>query len=150
MEQLLHWVTGHGFDLLGAGGIIASLCFTAVSFRNEDKSRRIANLFAITEAHRNIWTQIYSRPALARVLQPKPNLREHPVTDEEALFITFVLLHLSATYRAMREGMFKTQQAIEGDIRWFFALPIPKSVWFASKSLLEPDFVEFVDRGINS
>lgn len=148
--EIIHWAGGHGFDLLEAVGIIASLCFTAVSFRNDDKSRRIGNLFAIVEAHRNIWTQLYTRPALVRVLQPKVNLREQPVTDEEAVFINLLLQHMSATYRAMREGMFQTQQSIEGDIRWFFALPIPKSVWFASKSLLEPDFVEFVERGINS
>lgn len=147
--EILHWVGTHGFDLLEAVAIIASLCFTAVSFRHDTKARRIGNQFAITEAHRNIWSQLYTRPALARVLQPDVNLREDPVTDEEAVFITFILLHLSATYRAMQEGLYTTQQSIAGDLRWFFARPIPRTVWLASKSLLEPDFVEFVERSLN-
>lgn len=95
-----------------------------------------------------IWTQIYSHPSLTRILEADIDLGTNPVTDEEAIFLNFLIQHLSATYRAMKKGLFKTQQPIQGDIRWFFALPIPKSVWLASRSLLEPDFVEFVEKGI--
>jgi hypothetical protein len=42
--------------------------------------------------------------------------------------------------------MFSTRQALDRDIRWFLAQPIPRSVWDRSKALLEPDFVAFVER----
>ena len=146
--EVLHWAGGHGFDLLEAAGIIASLCFTAVALLREDRSRRISNLLALTANHRDIWMQLYTRPELTRVIEREVDLKAHPVTNDEALFMTFLLHHLGATYRAMREGMFATEQAIEGDIAWFLRLPIPNAVWQRSKAFLEPDFVVFVERGL--
>ena len=146
--EVIHWIVTNGYHVLEAVGIILSLSFSGYALLREDKSRRISNLLALTAQHREIWTQIYSRPTLTRILKADIDLGTHPVTDEEAIFLNFLIQHLSATYRAMKEGMFKTQQSIQGDIRWFFALPIPKSVWLASRSLLEPDFVAFVERGM--
>lgn len=145
MEILLHWVREHGFDLLGSVGIIASLGFTTLSFRKEESSRRIGNLLTLTAAHRDIWSQLFSRPDLARILEPNPDLTKKPVTNEEALFVTFLLLHLNATWQAMEEGVFRTRQAVARDIRWFFSRPIPKSVWEKSKAFQDADFVRFVE-----
>ncbi len=143
--EIFHWVNEHGYDLLEAGGIIASLLFTAASFRREDRSRKISNLLALTAEHRDIWTALYQRPELARVLDAQAGLTKQPVTNDEALFITFLLLHLSATFRGMKAGMFVTRQALEKDIRWFLSLPIPNAVWQKSKGLLEADFTAYVD-----
>lgn len=82
----------------------------------------------------------------ARTFEADANLNTHPITDEEAIFLKFLIEHHSATYRAMKEGLFKTLQSIQGDIRWFFALPISKSVWRAIRSLLEPAFVDSAER----
>lgn len=143
---LFGWFSEEAFRLLQAVGLIASLGFTALVVHREDRSRRVSNLLALTAAHREIWTQIHQRPELARVLEAMADLARVPVTNAEALFVTFLLLHLSATYRALRLGMFSTRQALDRDIRWFLALPIPRAVWERSKDLLEPDFVAFVDR----
>lgn len=145
MEILLHWVREHGFDLLGSVGIIASLGFTTLSFRKEESSRRIGNLLTLTAAHRDIWSQLFNRPDLARILEPNPDLIKKPVTDEEDLFVTFLLLHLNATWQAMEEGVFRTRQAVTRDIRWFFSRPIPRSVWEKSKEFQDEDFVRFVE-----
>lgn len=146
MEILLHWIGEHGFDLLGATGIVCSLLYTARSFRADETSRRIANLLTLTTAHREIWTTLYTRPEIKRVLDPKADLYRKPMSDEEALFVTLLLLHLNATWQATKEGVFRTKQAIEEDIRWFFSLPIPKAVWERSKMLQDSDFVEFVEQ----
>ena len=53
--ELYHWMDNHGFDLLEAVGIIASLTFTAVSFRRDDRSRRVGNLLTLTQSHREVW-----------------------------------------------------------------------------------------------
>lgn len=99
----------------------------------------------LTAAHRDIWSQLHQRPELARVLEAGVDLERAPVTNPEAVFVTFLLLHLSSTYRAIRLGMFSTRQALDRDIRWFLALPIPRTVLGRSKDLLEPDFVAFVE-----
>lgn len=148
--QIFHWITDNGFDLLEAVAIVASLLFTAASFLIDDRSRKIGNLLALTAEHRNIWTALYQRPELARVLDVNVNLREKPVTNQEALFVTFLLLHLSATYRGIKAGMFVTKQALEKDIQWFMSLPVPKAVWDKSKSYLEPDFVAYVDECLDA
>ena len=145
MEILLHWIREHGFDLVGVVGIIASLGFTALSFRKDERSRRIGNLLALTSAHRDIWSQLFSRPELARILETDPDLIRTPVTNEEALFVTFLLLHLNATWQAMEEGVFRPRQAVARDIRWFFSRPIPRSVWEKSKAFQDADFVRFVE-----
>lgn len=140
------WFSEEVFRVLQAVGLIASLGFTALVVHREDRSRRISNLLALTAAHREIWRQLHQQPELARVLEADADLEGAPVTNSEALFLTFLLLHLSATYRALRLGMFSTRQALDRDIRWFMALPIPRSVWDRSKDLLEPDFVAFVEQ----
>ncbi len=145
MEILLHWIREHGFDLLGSVGLVASLGFTAFSFRKDESSRRIGNLLALTAAHRDIWTQLLVRPELARILEPNADLVLKPVTNEEALFVTFLVLHLNATWQAMEAGVFRTRQAIARDIRWFFSRPVPKSVWEKSKAFQDPAFVRFVE-----
>lgn len=62
--------------------------------------------------------------------------------------MTFLVLHLSATHQALREGTFTTRQNLEADVRTFFVLPIPQEVWQRTKVLHEPDFVAFVERGL--
>lgn len=146
--ELLHWVGGHGFDLLEAAAIIASLSFTAFALRMDARTRRVTNLLALTAQHRDIWSHLYARPELARVLEPAPDLVARPVTVEEEMFVTFLLLHLSTTHRAMREGTFGTQQRLEEDIRAFFVLPIPREVWNRIRPLHEADFVAFVERAM--
>lgn len=143
--DIFHWINDHGYDLLEAAAIIASLLFTAASFRIDDRSRKISNLLALTAEHRDIWTALYQRPELVRVLDANLDLRNNPITNDEALFMTFLLLHLSATFRGIKAGMFVTQQALEKDIRWFLSLPVPNTVWHKSKSFFESDFVAYVD-----
>lgn len=146
MEILLHWIREHGFDLIGVLGLIASLGFTASSFRQDEKSRRIGNLLALTAAHREIWTNLYQRPELIRVLDPKADLVRQPVTDQERIFMTFLILHLNVTWQAMREDLFRTRQAIAQDVRWLYSLPIPRAVWEQSKALQDAEFVRFVEQ----
>ena len=48
---------------------------------------------------------------LARVLEARPDLAREPVSNYEAVFVTFVILHLASVHQAMREGLFATEQA---------------------------------------
>jgi hypothetical protein len=144
--SFIHWLAANGMELLQAVGIVAGLGFTTAAFLKDDASRRISNLLTIIKSHRDIWSEVYNRPELSRVLKRTADLQRHPVTDEEARFVTFLLHHLGTSYRALREGMFSTRQALDRDIRWFLNLPIPRQVWEESREFLEADFVDFVER----
>ncbi len=148
MELLLHIahaLASRSLDCLEAVGIVSSLGFTAASFRRDARSRRIANLLVFTQQHREIWSQLFTRPELTRVLHSDVDLSLQPVTDAEALFVTFVIFHLNAVFRAQRDGEFSTRQAVTADVHWFFNLPIPKTVWARSIDFAEPDFARFVE-----
>jgi hypothetical protein len=45
--------------------------------------RRIGNLFTVTKQHREIWTTIYTRLELKRVVDAFADLTARPISDEE-------------------------------------------------------------------
>lgn len=143
--ELIHWITAHTFEILEGIGIIGSLLFTAISFRREDRSRHIANLLAITAQHRDIWSEVLDRPELARVLEKDVDILASPVTNAEALFVTFLIFHLHASFRAARSGLFTTFEGLAKDVEWFFSLPIPRAVWERSAAMLDAEFRGFVE-----
>jgi len=143
------WVTQNWFELLQTVGIIVGLVFTAYSISKDDKSRKIANLIAIKQQHREIWRELFDRPQLTRVLKQHVNLDMEAITDEEALFVKFLFLHLAAVHRATAAGLFVNVQGLDRDIREFLMLPIPKGIWDRLKQFLDKDFVEFVEKAIS-
>jgi hypothetical protein len=149
MTGLLSWIGSHVFDLISAVGIISSLSFTAVSFRDSTRSRRIDNLLKLTAQHRDIWEKSQGNPALARVRDPKADLSCKPVTPEEAQFVTFLILHIHCWYRAMLDREVISQEGMKRDIKGILRRPIPRHVWAERKSFLDHDFQRFVDDLLN-
>jgi hypothetical protein len=134
------WLGQNWISLVQSGAltlIAGTLVFDA-------RTRRVANLIRLTEQHRSLWERVYSRPQLARVLDPAADIVKVPVTTEEELFVISLVLHLSSTYYASRTGLFWKPQGLENDIRRFFSLPIPRAVWERVKELQDGAFVEFV------
>jgi hypothetical protein len=145
--RFLDWLGQNWFILLQSVGIIGSLLFTAASLREDAKAQRISNLITVTDHHRDIWTQIYQRPDLARVMDPNVDVRRNPVREEEELFINLLILHLNSVFHATSEGLYLKPEGLRQDVDRFFSLPIPKAVWMRSKELQDEAFVCFVDSG---
>jgi len=145
---LLNWAAEHWFDLLQTAGIVGGFVFTGFSFRTDTKARRLESLFTITKHHREIWSEIYERPELSRILDPKADLTTQPVTNEERLFVNFLIFHLYNSYQAIRDRLYSQPEGLTGDIKGFFALPIPAEVWRQTKRLQDRHFVEFVESAI--
>lgn len=143
--QILHWLLAHGRDSLEVIGIVAGLCFTAVSYRDDAKARQVTNLLTLTEQHREIWSRLTERGELARVLDASVDVKLAPPTLAEEHFVNHLILHLSASYRAIRTGLLLRPDKLRRDIRQFFSLPIPKSVWQQQRPLLDEDFARFVE-----
>lgn len=145
MWLLLGWVGQHGFDLISAIGIIAGLAFTTASFREDIRSRRLANLIRLTEQHRDIWEESLTNPALSRIRDPKADLYTKPVTAEESQFVMLLMFHLYCWFRAASEGEVSALEGVERDIKSFFGRPIAKRVWEDRKAYFDSSFRGFVD-----
>ena len=142
---ILHWVSDNWFTLLQSVGIIGGLLFTGVSLRLDAKTRRIGNLIRVTDAHRQIWSELYRRPELARVSDATVDLVRKPITPTEELFIGLLILHLNSSYHAMKDGVFIAPAGLRKDIQRFFARPMAKIVWEKMKPFQDNDFVRFVE-----
>jgi hypothetical protein len=140
------WIADNWFTILSASGIVGGLLFTAVSLRSETKTRRIGNLLTLTQNHREIWSELFERPHLARVLDAAADLSKHPVTLDERFYVNMLIQHLGSAFQAMRSGLTIKPEGLRRDIQWFFSLPIPRSIWEKIKSLQNDDFVDFVER----
>lgn len=138
----------HWFDFLQTASILVGFFTAAYTIRTDTKERKIGNLFSLTNAHREIWSRLYERKELSRVLAESVNLRKEPVTTEEELFVHTLILHLRAAFKARDLGMQFDDDAVAADIRQFFNRPIPRSVWEISKVFQDADFVSFVERCI--
>jgi hypothetical protein len=146
MGGMGEWILANWFTGLSALGIIGSLAFTAVSFRSETKTRRIANLLTLTQNHRELWSELFDHPDLSRVLDASVDLSAHPISLDESFFVNMAIQHLSSAYEALQSGLVIKPEGMSQDIRWFFSLPIPKAIWEKLKVLQNDDFTEFVEQ----
>ena len=144
--KLLTWLTLHWLDLLQSISIVGGLLFTGIALRTDARSRRLQSLFAITKNHREIWSECRDRAELGRILDPKANLATKPITEEERMFVTFLILHLKTAYEASRSCFYIPPEALSKDIASFFSLPIPKAVWTKAKEFQDKRFVTFVEQ----
>jgi hypothetical protein len=144
--DIIQWAIEHGSDLLGAIGIIASLAFTGIALRRDHKALLVANLIAITAAHRNLWQYYADHPEVHRVLSPSADLDSLPVTDSERVFVTSAFQHLAMVQIARKYGTFVTEQDIDRDVREFFSVPIPSQVWLQARRFQSTEFARYVDR----
>ncbi|MFH0957632.1 MAG: hypothetical protein V1897_02915 [Pseudomonadota bacterium] len=141
----INWLSNHLFSLIQVIGIIGGLTFTAVSFRMEARTRKVSNFIAITKNHREIWSELYTHPELARVLSAKVDLERDPIKPEEEIFVKLLILHLNSAFYAWRYGEFLPPDELSKDIREFFSLPLPRLVWDRLRLLQDKEFVRFVE-----
>lgn len=139
------WLAAHLPDLLQNAGIVGSLCLSGWAAHREAQARRTANLLKLTEQHRDLWKELFVRPALSRVLRADADPDADPPTDEEMQFVTLLILHLNTAHSAIRAGVIKEPEGLTLDIRGFFSLPIPQAGWEAVRHLHDSDFVAFVE-----
>src|SRR5688500_880802 len=130
---ILGWVTRHWFDILQTASILAGFFTGAYTIWTNTIERKIGNLFALTNAHREIWSRLYEQKELSRVLSPSVNLRNEPVTLEEELFVHGLILHVRTAFKARELGMQFDDDAVAAGIRQFFNRPIPRTIWERSK-----------------
>jgi hypothetical protein len=85
------------------------------------------------------------QPELWRIMSADVDLERNPVTDNETLFVSFLVLHLNSAYQAIKQGVMEMPEGLGSDISAFFVHPIPRAVWGKLRSLQNRDFVAFVE-----
>jgi hypothetical protein len=143
--EILGWLNIHCFDLLQTASILVGLFATLHTIQANTKERKIDNLFAVTSAHRELWTQFYRQPSLHRVLERNLDLEAAPLTLAEKRFVHELILHLRTSFKARQAGMDFDDDAVAADIHQFFSRPIPRAVWDFSRAYQDPKFVLFVE-----
>lgn len=142
----LEWASNNWFSLLQSLGIIGGLVFTGLALRLDARVRRESNELAVTEAHRELWSQYLRRPELARILEVKADVVVHPVTHVEEMFVLLLIVHLNTSLDVTSpDWNVGADEGLRQDIRWFFSLPIPRHVWEHSRARHAPALVRFVE-----
>lgn len=137
-------------ELLASIPIVVGLLINAAQLRHVQKAQQVSNQLTVVENHRNIWTLLFTHPQLERILEQDVDLTKKPISNQESLFITFLLLHLKAVLRAQKEDMFIAAKHLDRDIAWIFSLPIPREVWNRSKSFQDPELVALVEAALSN
>jgi hypothetical protein len=129
--------------------VVVGLLLNYAELREARKAEQVRNQLTITENHRDIWVLQLAYPELERVLKPDSNLTEKPVTTQESLFVTFLLLHLKSVLIAQKSDMFIAAKQMDKDIASFFRLPIPHAVYERAKSLQDPEVIAVIEAALN-
>jgi len=139
------WLAQHWFDLLQTVGIVGGLVFTGYAVIKDERARVVGNLISIQDQYVRIWKMMIEQSQLARVLKKDLDLKSHPITDSERLFVQLLIVHLDTVRRATREKMFVEIERAHDDVRDFFGLPIPKAVWEEIRPFQDSEFITFVE-----
>ena len=114
--------------------------------RNEEvKSRKVANLLAVTASHREVWKIFLYLKELERVRDNSADTAKQPITPAERVFVNLVIQHVNSVYYAMSDQFIVEYEGLRRDIAQFFSLPIPHEVWDKVKIYQNSDFVTFVE-----
>ena len=144
----LDWFRDNWFNLTQSVGIICSLVFTSLTLRRDILARRRSDDQALTQQHRELWSEVHRRPELARVVKAEADLVAKPVTVVEEEFLNLVIVHFQTSWSRAREGSVLKLRILEKDASHFFKLPVPGWVWCQTRSRYAPEFASFIDNAI--
>jgi len=143
--QALSWIENNWFQLLQTIGVVGGLVFTGITIRQSTRARRASDLLSLTDQHRELWNEVYTRPGLERVFAPHADLVGKPVTVAEERFLNEVIVHFQMGWQLATAGSLLTLDAMKADVRAFFALPLPHAVWEATRAGRDAKFIRFIE-----
>lgn len=143
---MLGQLASHWIEILNAAGIVGGLLFTGLGFWHDQRMRRTEVILSLTESHREIWERMIEQPELSRVLDPSADIVSKPPTPSESRFVKLVLLHVSASLHAVRNGTYHGSPEMDDDVRSFLSLPIPQVVLKEFLPYQDEAFSRYVER----
>lgn len=131
-------------DLFQTIFIVVGFYFTAKTFMEEGRSRKVEFLMGINERYQDIKTAVLDNPELDRVFKNIPS-KNLAITPKEKAFAQKVINHIYMIYFTVKEGQLKPFKGMENDIRNILSYTIPSIVWKDMKPFQDDDFVVYVD-----
>lgn len=113
--------------------------------RRETDARRVSDMLALSEHHRELWSEVHRRPELSRIMDSETDLIGKPTSAAEEQFLFIVITHFHTGWHLARKGALLTLEVLAEDAGWFFNLPIPRAVWEGTKNDREAEFVAFIE-----
>lgn len=148
MAALSVWFDQYWFPVLQSVGIVGSLLLTLVTVRRDARAREAANRLLLLEQHRDLWRDVHERPELARVMSTQTDLIAEPISTAEQEFLNLVIVHFHTGWMLAKSGSTNTLETMAADVRTFFSLPIPRSLWEQTKHSRDKAFGRFVDQAL--
>ncbi len=149
------WAEGNWFNLIQSVGIIGSLWFTAASFqsnskdrREDTKARKVSNILALSQRHREIWADSYKRDDLKRIFLKQVDLEAQPATIAEIEYLRERAIDFEDGWEIALLTNPEKLRPLALDACEFFSRPLPRLVWEQTKEFRNPKFVLFVERAI--
>lgn len=129
-------------------GVAGGLFFAGLNIARDVKQKKIANYLELTKGQRDIWKEALKDNSLLRVSEPSPDLEQKPITEQERIFVRFVIFHANCAFMLMKADLSVRVEGLREDVIEFLQSPIPKSVWLDMKQFQNKDFVAFIDHGV--
>lgn len=145
MQSSIQFLSTHWFEAVQTLGILATLACTVVVVRSDQKSRRVQTLLQITQSHREIWEKLLDNPELFRVTQREVDLAAKPITNQERLVVTLLVLHINSAYEATKNKTIARIEGMSRDIASLFSLPIPRAVWNDLRHFQNSKFTVYIE-----
>lgn len=150
MAGVAGWLETNWFNLVQTVALLLGLIFTGLGFARDSRSRRLSNLLALKEEHRELWSTIHDKPELARVLEPELDLVGSPMTNQEEVFLRQMIVHFAVAWELARDGMPLDMAAFQHDAREVFSLPLPKLAWERAFKAQDPRFANFITEAVRT
>ena len=83
------------------------------------------------------------------MLDLEADTRAEPVTDDEAIWVTLLLLHINASHSAIKADIISEPEGLTLDLKGLFALPIPRAAWERRRPLQDREFAAFLDERLS-
>jgi hypothetical protein len=145
VAAFLAWFDQNWFILLQSLGIMGSLWLTSATVRRDTRAREASNWLSLLEQHRELWKDLHQRPELSRIMSREVDLVAQPISAAEQEFLNLVVVHFHTGWMLAKAGSTNSLETMATDVRTFFSLPLPHSVWEQTKILRDKEFLHFVE-----
>ena len=139
MNLGFNWLT-----LIQTIAIVSALVVNIIVVIKQINQTKIDVLLKITNAHRDLWSNIYKSPKLKRIFKSNVNLKVKPITEEEAMFVNMLFAHMNASVQSVKYGTVFNFDGMEEDFKNILSYPIPNLIWNKNKGYYDKIFVEFI------
>lgn len=144
-QEVVNWFSANWFSVVQTIALLGTLLVTLITLCKNIKQTKVNTYLQITNAHRDLWSNIYPSKKLERVFTKKPDLIKKPITEDEKTFANLVFLHMAVCVRAIKDNVMFNITGVRADLLDILSYPIPQQVYEENKKFYDELFIAFVE-----